>query len=149
MASPLNPDIVTHGIQLALAPVFLLTAVAGMIAAVSGRLARVIDRARKLEDQLRVTQDAAFVARALAELSELRTRGRIVNASIALLTLCGFLIGLTVIVLFIGETTDFESARVPLFSFMGGVGCFLLALLCFLADTFIATRLLNFEMLKK
>jgi hypothetical protein len=32
---------------------------------------------------------------------------------------------------------------------MGGVACFLLALLCFLADTFIATRLLNFEMLKE
>ncbi len=149
MAIPLNPEIVMHGIQLALAPVFLLTAVSGMIAAVSGRLARVIDRARKLEDQLRTVHDEAFVARALAELGELRLRGRIVNASVALLTLCAFLIGLTVIVLFIGETTDFESARVPLLAFIGGVACFLLALLCFLADTFIATRILDFEMLKK
>jgi hypothetical protein len=32
---------------------------------------------------------------------------------------------------------------------LAGVVCFLLALLCFLADTFIATRLLNFEMLEK
>jgi capsular exopolysaccharide synthesis family protein len=36
---------VTHGIQLSLAPVFLLTAVAAMIGAVTGRLARIIDRA--------------------------------------------------------------------------------------------------------
>jgi Protein of unknown function (DUF2721) len=148
MPIPLNPETVTHGIQLALAPVFLLTAVSGMIAAVSGRLARVIDRARKLEDQLRSSVDAEFIARSLTELTELRLRGRIVNASIALLTLCAFLIGLTVIALFIGETTTFDSVKVPLISFLGGVVCFLLALLCFLADTFIATRLLNFELLK-
>ena len=43
---------VTHGIQLAVAPVFLLTAVSGMIAAVAGRLARIIDRARFLENRL-------------------------------------------------------------------------------------------------
>jgi len=36
---------VTHSVQLAVAPVFFLTAVAGMIGAVAGRLARIIDRA--------------------------------------------------------------------------------------------------------
>ena len=48
------PDLttVTHGIQLAVAPVFLLTAVSGMIAAVAGRLARIIDRARFVENRL-------------------------------------------------------------------------------------------------
>jgi uncharacterized membrane protein len=148
MASPLSPDIITHGIQLALAPVFLLTAVAGMITAVSNRLARVIDRARKLEEQARSSHDAMFITRAKVELTELRLRGLIVNTSIALLTLCGFLIGVTVIVLFIGETTAYESTRLPLLSFMGGVICFLLALLFFLADTFIASRLLNFDLLK-
>lgn len=148
MPLPLNPDIVTHGIQLALAPVFLLTAVSGMIAAVSGRLARVIDRARKLEEQLRIHHEEAFVLSALTELAELRLRGRIVNASIALLTLCAFLIGLTVIVLFLGETTTFDSVQIPLFSFLIGVVCFLLALLCFLIDTFIATRILNFKTLR-
>jgi hypothetical protein len=148
MPLPLSPDVITHGIQLALAPVFLLTAVAGMITAVSNRLARVIDRARKLEEHARTSNDDAFIARAKTELTELRLRGRIVNASIALLTLCAFLIGVTVIVLFIGETTAYEGTRVPLLSFMGGVVCFLLALLFFLADTFIATRLLNFDLLK-
>lgn len=149
MAINLNTDVVSHGIQLALAPVFLLTAVSGMIAAVSQRLARVIDRARKLEDLLRTNHNPDFIDQALKELTELRLRGRIVNASIALLTLCAFLIGITVIVLFIGETNIYESVRLPLISFMAGVICFLLALLCFLADTFIATRLLNFEVLKK
>ena len=35
---PFAPENITHGIQLAVAPVFLLTAVSGMIGAVAGRL---------------------------------------------------------------------------------------------------------------
>jgi len=42
------PDLaaITHAIQLAVAPVFLLAAVSGIITAVAGRLGRIIDRAR-------------------------------------------------------------------------------------------------------
>ena len=53
MAFPMDPDTVSHGIQLAVAPVFLLTAVSGMIAAVAGRLARIIDRARNVETRIK------------------------------------------------------------------------------------------------
>ena len=148
MAFPLDPGAVTHGIQLAVAPVFLLTAVSGMIGAVAGRLARIIDRARTVEDRARVSGDAEFLQRAAAELAELRTRGRLANACIALLTACAFLIGLTIIVLFLGETTDAQVVRYAVWSFLLGVASFLLALLCFLAETVIATRLLNFQMLR-
>ena len=40
MPLALDTSAITHGIQLAVAPVFLLTAVSGMIGAVAGRLAR-------------------------------------------------------------------------------------------------------------
>ena len=53
MSFAIEPGTITHGIQLAVAPVFLLTAVAGMIGAVAGRLARIIDRARVVEDRAR------------------------------------------------------------------------------------------------
>ncbi len=148
MAFPLDLGAVTHGIQLAVAPVFLLTAVSGMIGAVAGRLARIIDRARIVEDRARVSSDAEFLQRAAGELVELRTRGRLANACIALLTACAFLIGLTIIVLFLGETTDAQVVRYAVWSFLLGVASFLLALLCFLAETVIATRLLNFHMLR-
>jgi len=145
----LDPDTITHGIQLAVAPVFLLTAVAGMIGAVAGRLARIIDRARVVEQQARGSEDTAMVARAVAELNTLRLRGRLTNACIALLTSCAILIGLTIILLFLGETTGFQSARWAVGGFLSGVVCFLLALMCFLAETVIATRLLNFELLRR
>ena len=149
MALPLDTDTITHGIQLAIAPVFLLTAVSGMISAVAGRLARIIDRARLVEDRARLSQDADFLASATAELAELRLRGHLANGSIALLTTCAFLIGLTILALFLGEMTAFQSARWAVNGFLAGVVSFLLALLCFLAETYISTRLLNFNLLKK
>ena len=150
MAIPLNPDTITTGIRLAVAPVFLLTAVSGMIGTVAGRLARIIDRARLVEDRVRAApHEPAALARATAELTELRLRGRLANACIALLTSCAFLIGLTIILLFLGETTAFQSARWAVGSFLAGVLCFLLALLSFLVETFISTRLLNFDLLQQ
>jgi hypothetical protein len=149
MALPLDPDSITHGIQLAVAPVFLLTAVSGMIGAVAGRLARIIDRARLVEERARASCDAALLARSTIELGELRLRGRLANGCIALLTSCAILIGLTILLLFLGETTAFQSARWAVWGFLSGVVCFLLALLCFLTETFIATRLLNFHLLQK
>ena len=149
MALPLDSTTITHGIQLAVAPVFLLTAVAGMIGAVAGRLARIIDRARLVEERARTSGDTDFVVRATSELGELRLRGRLANGCIALLTSCAFLIGLTIILLFLGETTAFQSGRWAVGGFLAGVVCFLLALLCFLTETVIATRLLNFQLLRK
>jgi hypothetical protein len=149
MALPLDSDTITHGIQLAVAPVFLLTAVAGMIGAVAGRLARIIDRARLVEERARAATDADYLAQAVHELRELRRRGRLANGSIALLTSCAFLIGLTIILLFLGEMTSFQSGRWAVVGFLAGVGCFLAALLCFLAETYIATRLLNFRLLRE
>jgi hypothetical protein len=145
MALPLDTSSITHGIQLAVAPVFLLTAVSGMIGAVAGRLARIIDRARLVEDRANDSTDRAFLDRAEAELAELRQRGRLANGCIALLTSCAFLIGMTILVLFLGETTTVRVNVVAVGSFLLGVACFLLALLCFLAETYVATRLLNFR----
>jgi hypothetical protein len=146
MPLPIDSTTITHSIQLAIAPVFFLTAVSGMIAAVAGRLARVIDRGRQLEERAKHSTDAAFLAKAHHEMADLRKRGRLANASIALLTTCGFLIGLTIAVLFVGELTDLGVARMAIGSFLAGVLCFLLALLSFFAETVIATRTLNFRL---
>ncbi len=137
-------DTVTHGIQLAVAPVFLLTAVAGMIGSVAGRLARIIDRARVLEDRIDKAPTQEPMTAAYAELKQLRQRGRLVNTCIALLTFCAIMIGLTIMALFLGETTELQIFRIATILFLTGVTCFLLALLCFLTETLIATRMLKF-----
>jgi hypothetical protein len=142
---PLDGSSITHGIQLAVAPVFLLTAVSGMIGAVAGRLARIIDRARLIEDRARASNDVALLERAGLELKQLRLRGQLANGCIALLTSCALLIGLTIIVLFLGETGGIAISRWAIGSFLLGIACFMAALLCFLAETFLATRLLDFQ----
>lgn len=144
------PDLstVTHGIQLAVAPVFLLTAVSGMIAAVAGRLARIIDRARLLENRLEDgAVEASRAGKMYRELDELRKRGWLVNGCLALLTFCAMLIGLTIILLFLGETAELPTLKIATISFLSGVVCFLAALVCFLAETLLATRLLRFAKL--
>lgn len=135
---------VSHGIQLAVAPVFLLTAVSGMIGTVAGRLARIIDRARLLEDRIEVASPDNPMIAAYQELEQLRLRGWLVNACIAMLTFCAMLIGLTIVALFLGETTEINILRVATVSFLSGVSFFLLALICFFVETLLATRILKF-----
>jgi hypothetical protein len=149
MPTPLDSDTISHGIQLAVAPVFLLTAVSGMIGTVAQRLARIIDRARTLEERMLANVGDLDVTATLKELAELRTRGLLANTSIGLLILCAFLVGVTIISLFLGEALDIQVMRVSVNCFLASVGSFLLALVCFMAETLIATRLLNFGKVKR
>jgi hypothetical protein len=135
---------VSHGIQLAVAPVFVLTAVSAMIGTVAGRLGRIIDRARLVEGRIEAAPDADPMTAAYKELAGLRLRARLANLCIALLTFCAILIGLTIVALFLGETTELQIFRFATLFFLSGVICFLLALLCFLTETLLATRILNF-----
>ena len=135
---------VTHGIQLAVAPVFLLTAVSGMIGAVAGRLSRIIDRGRVLEEKLRTEDGSQLAPQWQQELRMLGQRGMLANSTIGLLTLCAFMIGLTIVILFLGETTALRVDRLAIYAFLAGVSCFMAALCCFFAETLLATRVLKF-----
>jgi NADH:ubiquinone oxidoreductase subunit 3 (subunit A) len=139
----MDTSAVSHGIQLAVAPVFMLSAVAALIGALATRLARIIDRARNIEERLADgnvrDEDAAYW-----ELDRLRLRGRVVNWSVGLLVVCAMLIGATVVTLFLGETLAPRSENVVPWSFLGGIVCFVLALMCFLAETLLASHTLRF-----
>jgi MFS family permease len=148
MGLPADVTAVTHSVQLAVAPVFFLTAGAGMISAVAGRLARIIDRARVLEERVRGSADQDQIDRLLQELVLLRLRGRLANFSIGCLALCGFFIGLTIISLFLGQTWEMQWPLVAVTCFLLGVCSFLIALGGFLWETVLATHLLNFKVLE-
>jgi len=137
-------NVITSGIQLSVAPVFLLTAVSGMVGAAASRLTRIIDRARYLEELIGEKGNANTLEKFYEELARLKTRGRLVNVCIALLILCAILIGLTIVVLFLGETTEIRTSRFAPVTFLTGVCTFVMALLCFLAETILATRIFKF-----
>jgi hypothetical protein len=139
----MTSNAVLNAIQSAVAPVFMLTAIAAMIGTVAMRLARIVDRARELEERLELgtllNADAAYW-----ELDRLKLRGRICNWSVGLLGVCGMLIAATVMVLFLGETISPRSERLVPWTFLSALGIFVIALLLFLLETFLAIHVLRF-----
>jgi len=90
---------IAHAIQLALAPVFLLSGIAAFLGVLTSRLARVVDRARNIEHELR----QSLVPDADAAREQLRVmarRSRYINIAITLATIAGLLIALVVGLLF-------------------------------------------------
>ena len=138
----INPSTLSESIQLAVAPVFLLTAVAGMIGALTHRLARVIDRARVLHKELMDENLKQSIRDSYnQELKNIATRGRFINVSMIFLVLCAIMIGLTILELFFAETSSGKlmvSAFV-LYTFVAGIGSFILALISLLIEVLIAS----------
>jgi hypothetical protein len=138
----MNPSTLSDSIQLAVAPVFLLTAVAGMIGALTHRLARVIDRSRVLHKELMDESLKPSIRDSYnQELKNIATRGRFINVSMIFLVLCAIMIGLTILELFFAETSSGKlmvSAFV-LYTFVAGIGSFILALISLLIEVLIAS----------
>jgi Protein of unknown function (DUF2721) len=142
---PFNPNFLSESIQLSVAPVFLLTAVAGMLSALSHRIARVIDRSRDLQQEISLEKNPQQqnILKTIheEELCNLSKRANIVNISMALLVLCAIQIGLTILELFFAETIagKMSISDYVLYTFIGGISCFILALICLLYEVFIAS----------
>jgi CBS domain containing-hemolysin-like protein len=90
---------IAHAIQLALAPVFLLSGIAAFLGVLTNRLARVVDRARTIERELRQAT-AAEPDRARQQLQVMARRSRYMNVAITLATISGLLTALVVALLF-------------------------------------------------
>jgi hypothetical protein len=116
--------------------------VAGMIGALTHRLARVIDRARVLHKELMDENLKQSIRDTYnQELKNIATRGRFINVSMIFLVLCAIMIGLTILELFFAETSSGKlmvSAFV-LYTFVAGIGSFILALISLLIEVLIAS----------
>src|SRR5664279_5598203 len=93
---------ISHVIQLAVAPVFLLTAIATLITALNNRLGRIVDRRRVLQDRLRNLSSLEAAALEIeeieADLQRQRHRGKLIYFSIFFAVLGALLICLVVAV---------------------------------------------------
>jgi hypothetical protein len=131
-----------HVIQLAVAPVFLLTGVSGFLVVLTNRLARIIDRARYLEERVaRSSQDEQD--RIHQELRLLSHRARRINTAVSLCTLCALLVCAVIIALFVGAflVTDLS---VPIgLIFTAAMLALLSGLVSFLREIYVATRSLR------
>jgi hypothetical protein len=124
-------------IQLAIAPVFLLTAVGTIIGVLSARLGRAVDRSRYLEDRLRQLQpDGQKLAR--EELLLLSRRVRLVYGSIVLAVICALFVGLLIAVAFVDAFIEIDLSKFIGLLFIGAMVAFIFSLLVFLREIFLA-----------
>jgi hypothetical protein len=137
-------DAITNNIQLALAPVFLLTAVATLINAISSRLARSVDRMRAIQHRIQEggIQDQVMLAHMMKEANEAKVRGRLCTAAIFFVVLSGVFISLTVLELFFFQAGAVRSlqATYVIWTFVLGLVSFMASLSIVLAEVVYAYR---------
>jgi hypothetical protein len=137
-------DAITNNIQLALAPVFLLTAVATLINAISARLARSVDRMRAIQQKIQDgnIKDQVILDHMLKEATEAKTRGRLCTAAIFFDVLSGVFISLTVLELFFFQAGAVRSlqATYVIWTFVFGLVSFMTSLSIVLAEVVYAYR---------
>jgi hypothetical protein len=92
---------IAHLIQVALTPIFLISAIGVILNVLTSRLARIVDRARAMEERM-LRPDYVQDGRDLhSQLIILARRSRWINASITLITLSALFIALVVVMLFV------------------------------------------------
>src|SRR5664279_2357944 len=109
MISELPVTTIAHAIQLAVAPVFLLTGVASILSVLTNRLSRIIDRSRFLHGKLLSAIETNPAIQ--VEIKSLKKRGHLIHWAIGLCTTCLLLICSVVAVLFIGSFKEFNMSE--------------------------------------
>jgi hypothetical protein len=132
MREPLSAA--AHVIQLALTPIFLLTAVGSLLNVFATRLGRISDRIHSLKLSGRHNPH---------EMQRLRTRSRILDAAVTLAAAAGAMTCCAAITLFFGVLRDSGHAAILFFFFGGGLLCAVGGLACFVTEIALAGRTLR------
>jgi hypothetical protein len=134
--------VIAHAIQLAVAPVFLLTGVAALLGVMATRLARIIDRARWFDERWEQLTEARRTA-AQRELRQLEHRRHVASWAINYSTFAALLVCVVVTTLFIDAffATDLKWLAGVLF--IGAMLALIAGLGCFLREVTLATRMVR------
>jgi MFS family permease len=129
---------VSQLIQLAIAPVFLLTAVGTLLGVLSNRLGRVVDRIRALDERVpkAVVEERRVVA--IGELVVLGRRMRLIYAAMALAVMCALFVGLSIVTAFVNAFLSTDMWRSVAVLFIASMLCFICSLCVFLREIFLA-----------
>lgn len=128
---------ITRVIQLAVAPVFLLTAIATMINALNVRLGRIVDRRRVVQER---AERQAVGGAADAEIGLLMRRSALVYYAIFCAVLSALLVCMVVAGAFLGALLGVDLARSVAALFIAAMLAMIAALGLFLREVFLAVR---------
>ena len=142
----ISADAFTHtaqAIQLALAPVFLLTGIAALLGVMTNRLARIIDRARHFEQRWAGLSDAER-DRAWVELRSLERRRRLTSLAIGTGTFAALMVCCVVATLFLEELLGSPLRGVAGVLFFVAMLSLIVGLSAFLREVHLATQTIRF-----
>lgn len=129
-----NLSTVSHVIQLAVAPVFLLTGIGAILSVLAGRLGRVVDRYRALIDQESHTEKHK------TEILILAKRAVWVHWSITLCTISALLVAMVIATLFIAYERNKDASHIVSPMFIIAMVSLIFGLICFLREIYLSTH---------
>jgi len=136
------PGDIGHIIQLAVAPVFLLSGVGVTLGLFVTRISRIVDRARAIEDtETHNPQEAEDLRLSLEVLAR---RARYINTAITLGTISGLFVAMTVVLLFASAFIKVKLGGVIAVVFVAAMLTLTAALFTFLLEVRLSTATLRF-----
>jgi len=150
---PSGTDItaVSHVIQQAVAPVFLLTGVGAILGVLTNRLSRIIDRFRKLDAYIREEREAHGIhpgsediehhsaQERRREMKMLARRRILIHRAITLCTVSALLVCVVIATLFLASEFGADPSRLVALLFVTAMLSLIAGLLCFLSEIALAT----------
>lgn len=136
---------ITHTIQLAVAPVFLLTALGTTLSVLTTRLSRIVDRARRVEVRLAQEQGDARTG-SVEELRMLEGRVHLIHLALTLGTTAALLVCLLIAVAFVGYLIGARVGALMAVLFIAAMTAYVGALVCFLREVFAAIATMRFSL---
>lgn len=142
---------ITRIIQLAVAPVFLLTAIGTILSALNNRLGRIVDRRRVLEERLRKgdTEAEPPAKEDVRELELLARRISLIYHAIVLAIVCALFICLLVASAFLGVFVTVDIARLIGALFILAMFALIGSLWMLLREVFLAVKIGRHDILVK
>lgn len=135
---------VATAIQLALAPVFLLTAIAGLLNVMTGRLSRIVDRGRALAEQRgsvgRAEQEAID-----QKLRNLERRRHLNSVAITTCTVAALLVCIVIAAMFLEALLDAPLQWPIGFLFTAATLTLVVGLAYFLREVHLATQTIRIQ----
>jgi len=139
-----QPADIAHVIQVAVAPVFLLSGIGAMLGVFVARLGRIIDRSRILNERLgNASKDCS--PQIHHELAMLSRRSRLMDRASVLATAAGCFVCLVIVALFVDYLFGYDQSVPVAALFLLSMLCFIGAFGYFLREVLLATARLRHE----
>jgi hypothetical protein len=136
---------ITRVIQLAVAPVFLLSAIGTIINALTGRLARAVDRRRIVEERARGSEPDNAAHEMMVELALLARRITLVLWSIGFAVFSALLVCVLIGTAFVGAFTSLDLSRTVAILFLAAVMALTVCLVLFMREVFLAALAVRYN----